>query len=113
MADKMIAYCGLVCTSCEGYLATQADDEVWKEQLAAKARSDFGMLDATTAAVTCDGCKSGARMGAYCFVCEIRACGVSRGVENCAECPEFDSCERIQKFIEMVPEARETFASLR
>ena len=24
--DKMIAYCGLVCTDCEAYIATQAND---------------------------------------------------------------------------------------
>jgi hypothetical protein len=114
MADGiMIAYCGLVCTNCEGYLATQANDEAWKEQLAAKARAELGVPEATAASVTCDGCKSGARLGAYCHVCEIRACGVKQGVENCGTCPEFASCEQINKFMEMVPEARETFASLR
>jgi hypothetical protein len=114
MVNKvMIAYCGLVCTSCEGYLATQANDEAWKEQLAAKARIDYGITDATTATVTCDGCKSQARLGGYCQVCKIRACGVSRGIENCGACTEFETCERITRFMEMVPEVRETFASLR
>ncbi|MBE0698618.1 MAG: DUF3795 domain-containing protein [Anaerolineaceae bacterium] len=109
----MIAYCGLVCTNCDGYLASQANNEAWKEQLAAKARAEYGVADASAESVTCDGCMSGARLGGYCSVCEIRACGSSRGVENCGTCPEFGTCARINKFMEMVPEVRETFASLR
>jgi hypothetical protein len=28
LMDKMIAYCGLVCTDCDAYIATQANDLV-------------------------------------------------------------------------------------
>ena len=110
MTEIMLAYCGLVCTRCEGYLATQAGDEAWKERLAKKAREEFGNPDATAASVACDGCKSSGQLCGYCAVCGIRACAVERGVENCGACSEFSTCEQIQKFLEMVPEARASFA---
>lgn len=114
MSDQMmIGFCGLVCSRCEGYLSSQANDEEWKERLAAHARDAYGDAGATVASVTCDGCRSGGRLCSYCSVCEIRACAVEKGVEHCGACAEFDSCQRIQKFIEMVPETRETFALLR
>ena len=36
--ETMIAYCGLTCTSCEAYVATQANDLAALERLAAYAR---------------------------------------------------------------------------
>jgi len=41
--NRMIAYCGLVCTDCEAYTATQANDLAALERLAAKAREEYGM----------------------------------------------------------------------
>jgi len=38
--------------------------------------------------------------------CEIRACAVAHGVANCGACPEYDTCEKIQGFLAMVPQAR-------
>ena len=45
--EKMIAYCGLVCTDCEAYIATQANDLAALEKMAARAREESGMPDAT------------------------------------------------------------------
>ena len=52
---KLIAVCGLDCVECEGYLATQANDEVAKELVAAKWRKEHNnpRIDATY--VTCNG----------------------------------------------------------
>jgi hypothetical protein len=36
MDDRIIAYCGLVCTDCPAYIATQADDRVALERVAAQ-----------------------------------------------------------------------------
>ncbi len=114
MTERMIAICGLVCTACEGYLATQANDQAWKERLAEKARTEYGAKDATADNVTCDGCIAvGKRLSGYCLTCEIRACGLGRGVENCAECAEFETCEKITGFMQMVPEAKAQLTALR
>jgi len=107
--ERMIAFCGLICTECEGYLATQANDEQWKERLAQKAREEYGSPEATAAGVTCDGCLAfQGRLGGYCTKCEIRACGVARGVENCGACADYPHCEKIAGFIQMVPAVKTT-----
>jgi hypothetical protein len=111
--NTIIAFCGLVCSNCEGYLATQADNETWKERLAVHARDAYGQKDATAASVTCDGCTSGKRMCAYCRQCEVRACAVDKGIAHCGECEAFESCQIIQAFLQNVPEARQTFAQYR
>ena len=106
--DKMIAYCGLVCTDCPAYIATQSDDRLALEQVAAQWRDDYNAPDISVESIICDGCL--ARDGRYCnhcFECEIRACGVARGVANCARCPDY-ACEKLEGFLGIVPEARAT-----
>ena len=111
--DRMVAFCGLICTECEGYLATQANDQEWKERLAAKARDEYGDANATAEGVTCDGCLAfSGRLCGYCARCEIRACGAARQVENCGACPEYTTCEKIAGFIQMVPAVRSTLDSI-
>jgi hypothetical protein len=104
--ERMIAFCGLVCTECEGYLATQANDWAALERLAAKARAEYNMPIATAEGVLCDGCLSDTgRKISYCAQCEIRACGVARGVANCGHCPDY-ACEKLTAFFGMAPAAR-------
>jgi len=104
--DRLIAMCGLVCSDCPGFVATQANDIVTLEQLAEQARSEYNVPEATAESVRCDGCLSASsRKCSYCAECGIRLCGVQRGVENCAFCVEF-ACERLTGFFKMVPAAR-------
>ena len=104
--SKIIAYCGLVCTDCEAYVATQANDLETLERLAARARNEFGIPDATTESAMCDGClaDSGRQIG-YCAVCEIRTCGVARSIANCAHCTDY-ACEKLMGFFERATDAR-------
>jgi hypothetical protein len=109
---QMIAFCGLICTDCPGYIATQAGDWAALEKLAEKARVDFNSPDATAASSLCDGCLSiSDRKCAYCAECSIRACAFSRGVANCGACPDY-GCEKISGFLNMVPEAKATLDSI-
>ena len=111
--ETMIAYCGLVCTNCEAYLATQANDRLALERLAARARTEYGMLTATAENGQCDGCLSTSdRKCGYCAECAIRACGVARGAANCAHCPDY-ACEKLIGFFGMAPQARVTLDGLR
>ncbi|MGE5599311.1 MAG: DUF3795 domain-containing protein [Bacteroidota bacterium] len=105
---RMIAYCGLVCTECEGYLATQADDVEALERLARKAREEYGQPDATADGVRCDGCpgETGRKIS-FCATCEIRACAIARGAANCGACHEYAVCEKIAEFFGMAPKAKE------
>ncbi len=107
--SQLIAFCGLDCANCDGFKATQAGDQEWKERVAAQWRVDYNHTAIDTVYVTCDGCTSvNARLGGHCAECGVRACAVDRGVENCAHCPDYETCETIQGFLKFVPPARVT-----
>jgi hypothetical protein len=111
--DKMIAYCGLVCTDCDAYVATQANDLVLLEKMAQRARDEWGQADATAESVMCDGCLSSSdRLCGYCFECAVRACGLERGVLNCAYCDDY-GCDKLEGFWAMAPAARATLDAIR
>jgi hypothetical protein len=112
--NPMIAVCGLDCAKCEGYLATQANDEAAKERVAAKWQKEFNAPGITAAYVTCDGCLAfEGRLGGHCGECEIRACGVARNLPNCAHCPDYATCEKLAGFLKFVPDARVTLDEIR
>jgi hypothetical protein len=104
--ETMIAYCGLVCTDCPAYLATQANDEKKAQETAALWAKEYG-IKVAVADVWCDGCTAGGKKCAHCAECEIRACGIEKGVANCGRCADF-SCEKTEKFFAMAPFARDT-----
>jgi hypothetical protein len=111
MAEKMIAYCGLVCTKCPAYIATQAGDQEGLERVAAQWSKEFH-AKFTAADCLCDGCTGGERLSAYCGKCEIRACAVARGVINCAHCDDY-GCEKLTGFFKFAPEAQAALETLR
>jgi len=109
----MIALCGLTCTTCPAYVATQANDVEALEKLAAYAREHYGQPDATAEGSMCDGCLSdSARLCGYCAVCDVRACAMALNLANCAHCADY-GCDKIEKFWSMAPEARATLDSIR
>lgn len=111
--DEIIAYCGLVCTDCPAYIATQADDRTALEPVAARWRKEYNAPGISIEAISCDGCLGGdGRKFSHCFECEIRACGAARGVANCAHCPAY-ACEELESFLGFVPEARASLDSIR
>lgn len=108
-----MAYCGQDCAECEAYQATQADDVVWKERVAAQWRADYNNPDFNIMSVTCDGCNStSGRLGSYCGICPVRACAEEHGVENCAYCPDYE-CDTLAAFFKMAPQLKVTLDSLR
>jgi len=110
--SKMIAYCGLVCSNCPTFIATQNDDDAAREKTAALYAQKFGM-NLQKEDINCDGCLSvGERKIGYCQVCEIRQCCLGRGLEHCVICPE-QPCEKILRFHEFSPEAKASFEALK
>lgn len=104
--DAIIGVCGLVCSECPGYLATQANDEAAKERVAAEWRVYHNNPNINAVYVTCDGClASEGRLGGHCLECNIRQCGYKKSVLNCAYCPDY-SCEMLDKFLAFVPAAK-------
>ena len=111
--DRIVAYCGLVCTDCPAYVATQADDRAALERVAAQWREEYNAPSITVESVICDGCLgSDGRHCGHCAECDIRACGMARGVVNCAYCPDY-ACEKVERFFGFVPEAQAVLGEIR
>jgi hypothetical protein len=112
MAEKMIAYCGLVCTDCDAYIATQKNDDKMRQDVAEdwtkKYNHQFKAAD-----IDCVGCipTSGKHVG-QCYVCPIRKCGQAKGVINCAYCGEY-ACEELDKYFKMAPVMKANLEEIR
>jgi hypothetical protein len=105
--DRSVGMCGLVCTDCEAYKATQANDMDWLQRIVEQWKVEYGAQNLTVEGVACDGCVTGsARKCGHCSECDIRLCGLEKGVVNCGECADYESCERIQNFFKYVPTAK-------
>jgi hypothetical protein len=111
MSRKMIAYCGLGCTECPAYLATQANDPVAAKKIAAEWSKAYG-ADVKVEHVWCDGCLVEGKKCAHCGECKIRACARNLGVENCARCDKYP-CAELEGFFKMAPTARASLEALR
>ena len=110
--DEMIAFCGLTCTRCPAFLATRSDDDEARRKIAQEWSKEFG-ADINPEDINCDGCLAtdGRHIG-YCGMCEIRKCGMDRGVENCAHCADY-ACEKLEDFFGKAHEARATLDAIR
>ena len=111
--ERMVAHCGLICTDCPAYAATQANDQAALEAVATQWRKEYNAPNITAESVLCDGCLTdkGQKCN-HCFECEIRACATSLAVINCAYCADY-ACERLASFFEFVPEAKGTLDAIR
>jgi len=110
--SEMIAYCGLVCSQCPTFLATQNDDNIARERTVALYAKKFG-LDFKPEDINCDGCKSvGGKLIKFCQVCEIRKCCSARDLGNCALCSE-QPCENLKKFYEFSADAKASLEALK
>ncbi len=111
--DRMIAYCGLVCTDCGAHQATMANDPEAIERVAAQWRVDHNNPSIVAEGVWCEGCLAEGRRCFHCADCDVRACGAEHGVANCAHCSAYETCATIQRFTGLVPQAKETLDAIR
>ncbi len=110
--DKMISMCGLTCSECEAFIATKNNDPELRKKVAAKWTEEYHH-PIKPEDINCVGCTTleGAHLN-YCGLCEIRACGLTHSVPNCAPCPEY-ACEKLTKFLAMAPAAKSTLEEIR
>lgn len=111
MSEKMIAYCGLVCSDCPGYIATQKNDQEALKKVAEMWSKEFG-ANLKAEDCICDGCMTDGRKIGHCSECDVRLCAVGRGVANCAHCDDY-GCETITGFWKMAPDAKTTLEAIR
>ncbi len=104
--DQIIAVCGLICTDCPAYQATQAQDQAWLERVTAEWRQQFNAPDLPVEAVSCNGCLAeGQKQCTHCGECSVRLCALERGVLNCGVCPDY-GCEKITSLLAFMPEVK-------
>lgn len=100
-----ISPCGLVCSRCDAYRATQENSPEKLELVAADWRKRYHCDDIKAELIPCDGCMT--EGGRKCYHCEhscpIRPCAVEKGVKICSECPEYP-CGKLKEFFTYVPE---------
>lgn len=109
---KMIAVCGITCSDCGAFTATQQNDDAKRKQVAEAWSKAYGHKFKLED-INCDGCLTvDGRHIDHWNVCEIRKCGVKNGVKNCAYCTDY-KCEKIARFLEKVPEAKKTLEEIR
>jgi hypothetical protein len=101
----MTAFCGITCSECGAFIATQNDDNEKRAEVA-QLWSKQHNVELKPEDINCDGCISDSdrRMG-YCQVCEIRKCGKQKNLQNCACCDEY-ACDKLEGFLKMVPDAK-------
>ena len=110
--EKMIAYCGLVCTGCPAYIATQNNDQEALQKVAEQWSKEFNAT-LTAKDVLCDGCLATTdRHVDHWSECKIKACAVEKKVRNCAHCRDY-ACEELKGFFGFAPEAKTTLEGIR
>jgi hypothetical protein len=101
---RMFAFCGIVCTDCRAFIATQRNDGELKEKVAKAWSTETETLKPED--IDCHGClTTGPRLLKFCETCEVRRCGHERGVENCAYCSEFP-CVKVTTLWKSITESK-------
>lgn len=102
--ERMISYCGLVCSECPAYVAKKDNDDE-RRIMTAKAWSCDAFI-VNPEDISCDGCLSvDGEMFKYCGECNIRECGTSKKVENCGACSDY-GCDIIKFHTDRSPESK-------
>jgi hypothetical protein len=111
MTEVMIAKCGLECTQCDAYIATQINDLEALQKMADEAQDQFKM-EFTADQSRCTGCLSdGVKIG-YTEQCAVRKCALVKVVENCAHCDDF-GCETSSGFLANAPKTKANLENIR
>lgn len=107
-----IAICGLDCSVCPAFIVHTTGDKVLQKETARTWSQEYGH-DMAPEMVDCAGCGAvdGPHIG-YCAVCEIRKCGLSRQVENCAFCLDYP-CAMLSSFHEKAVAAKPNLEKIR
>jgi hypothetical protein len=91
---KIVAFCGILCSDCPAFVATQAGDAEALAKQAAEWTSEEDPLTADD--LWCDGCiYTDKKVTKFCLECDVRQCALAKGVETCAHCDDFP-CEKLE-----------------
>ena len=110
--EKLIACCGLNCSTCDARIATIANDDELRAQTAEKWKVQHGATGITAEMINCTGCREPGVKFSYCAECEIKNCVASKNFDTCADCDKLENCSLLVNLHQFVPEALENLKSL-
>lgn len=108
--EKIIAFCGIVCNECPAFIAKQTDNDELRKKTAEEWTSDEFPLEPKD--INCGGCTTEGEVPSFCIICEVRTCGLEKGIQNCAYCADYP-CENLEMPWDMSPKAKEVLDEIR
>ena len=98
---KHIAMCGLDCSKCDAFIATQNNDDKLRKKTAKEWTERYrkgkrGRPPVKPEDINCKSCLSDGPIYLYCRQCKIRKCGLGKGLKNCKECKDYKCDELIE-----------------
>ena len=110
--NKAIGFCGIICSECPAFIATQNNDDKERDRIAKEWTKEY-KHEFKTEDINCDGCVTleGKHIG-YCSECVIRNCAIEKSVKNCAYCEDC-ICEKLNNFFDMAPHVKELLEEIR
>jgi len=111
---SMMSYCGIDCSACPTYRATQADDDEKRAKVAAFWSKMFG-APMSASDINCDGCSQTAgRLFGHCQTCQVRQCAQAKALDSCGVCSDY-SCEKLNGLLAILPmeEPRKNLEAIR
>jgi hypothetical protein len=108
----MFGCCGNHCSQCGAYLATQADDDAKRREVAREWTVEYN-TPFSPEQINCVGCTAeGVHIGFTENICAIRKCCMGKGHPTCADCASYP-CDELSTFLERIPEAKANLERLR
>ncbi|MFZ5596801.1 MAG: DUF3795 domain-containing protein [Bacillota bacterium] len=108
----MISYCGLNCSKCEAFIATQNNDDSLRAKVAVKWSKAYN-APILPEHINCTGCLSDGIKFYHCEnTCEIRKCARKNRYGTCAECNDY-ACSKLEEVFKFAPEAKNCLDSKR
>lgn len=111
--EKLIACCGLNCSTCDARIATRMNDNELRARIAARMQARYNNPNISIEMINCTGCREAGATMWYCELCEIKKCAQSKAFQTCAECAELDDCDAVRKIHQYDPGALENLKALK
>jgi hypothetical protein len=109
--SEIIAYCGLNCSDCNAFKATQTNDFERKKEMAKRWSAEHN-IKFQPEDINCNGCMSDTISGWCREICKIRPCAEERKVKTCAHCQDYP-CAKLKDFLSNEPAATKTLEEIR
>jgi hypothetical protein len=93
--EPHVAFCGLDCADCAVYVATKTGDDNLRQAYAGHESARW-KIQIEPARLNCHGCRDLQPKTGFCATCQVRACALERGLEDCARCGEYP-CAKLDR----------------